>query len=367
MPRSTPKANEKNDKEKATTVYSQTFVGELKERGVLDQRFEKNGFILEKPSNYDKIRSAIEKDRPHDRPSNADYKEYTEAVFSASNETEQKELYDLLFGISKPIKSPHLKQQDQRWLKQEPIIGDVDPRDCKQAPQPDLVEGFDATEIPRWIRKHLKGYAVPRAQLAFPNFLVELKRDKSMYTAHVQNRHCGAVASQAFVEYFVRLRKDPDLAWNIAKVGSVEFNGDIFVGNLHWASSPDITGRNRKSRQYHMTRVMCRFTYGLTFEDFEIACKEARNFREYFLGDRDEFLEECVKLPVPQIEGSLPVHGEGEEGSDDHSTIRGAQEPSHQGEPNEGHARKERTSTKRTKNQAAVKGSARAPKKQRKK
>ena len=300
MPKSASRANDgEKEKDKAITVYSQTFLDELTERGILEQQLEKQGSGFQKPANYDEIRSAILKDRPHDKPSRANYKTYTESVMNISNESAQRKLYGSFFGTSEEIEAPHLEQSDERWLKHNPIVGKVDRKDCKQAPQPDLAEGLRALEIPRWIRKRLQGYAVPRSRLAFPNFLVELKRNKSMFTAHVQNRHCGAVAMQGFVEYYFQLHDDPKNAWNIARVGSIEFNGDIVVGNVHWASR---SKKNPESRRYHMTRVMCNFTYGLSYEDFVTARKQARNFREYFMTKRVMVRRECRNLPRPPNE-----------------------------------------------------------------
>jgi hypothetical protein len=87
---------------------------------------------------------------------------------------------------------------------------------------PELAEGLRGLRVPRWIRDLLRGYSAPGERLAFPNFRVELKRDQSMFPAHVQNRHCGASASQAFVEYFVQALENPESAWNIARVGPRE-------------------------------------------------------------------------------------------------------------------------------------------------
>jgi hypothetical protein len=38
-----------------------------------------------------------------------------------------------------------------------------------------------------------------------------------------------------------------------------------------------------------MTRALCHFMYELSYEDFKITRKKARNFKEYFLNKR-EFL-----------------------------------------------------------------------------
>jgi hypothetical protein len=95
-----------------------------------------------------------------------------------------------------------------------------------------------------------------------------------MFTGHVHNRRCGATASQAFVEYFVQLHDKPKSAWNVARVGSIEFTGSVIIGNVHWVSSSDESGHDPEVRKYHMTRVMCHFTYGLGFQNFKKAYKE---------------------------------------------------------------------------------------------
>jgi hypothetical protein len=304
--KSAGKGTDTNDERKEPTVYSQTFLDKLDDRGILDHRLrtDGDGSSFERPSNYDQIRSAIVQDRPQDKPDRVSYKKYTALALAVSNEAEQKRLYDAFFGTHDLITVPHIEQTNQKWKNHTPITGQADPAECKQAPWPDMAEGLKTSIVPYWIRKRLKGYVLPRAQLAFPNFLVELKRDKSMFTAHVQNRHCGAVASQGYVEYFVQIKGKPEDAWNIARVGSIEFNGDVVVGNIHWTSSSDETDQDQACRQYHMTRVMSRFTYGLDFEDFIIARKEARNFRDYFLKARERFLEDCQKLSPSETETS---------------------------------------------------------------
>lgn len=137
---------------------------------------------------------------------------------------------------------------------------------------------------------------MPCASRAFPNYLVELKRNCSVYSAHVQNRHCGAVALQGYVEYFVQPMRTSQAAWNIARLGTIEFNGDVVVGNVHWVSSSDSSEEDRTIRKYHMTRVLCRFTYGRRYKDFVIA-REVRSFRECFQAGREAFLKECKELP----------------------------------------------------------------------
>ena len=318
MAKSASKTTENVGKQKAPTVYSQKFLVELEDRGILDQQYKRQGCDLDMPSNYEDIRKAIVEERPKDEANETDYEEYMELVWEASNETATEKVYSLFFGDFLAAKQPHRTSYNERWLSHEPITGELNPVYCKQVPHPDLAEGLRETEVPRWIRERLCGYA-PRAKLAFPNFVVQLKRDQSMFVGHVQSRHCGAVASQAFLEYYIELHGNAGPALNTARVGSIEFNGDVIVGNVHWVSSSDKSGRDREARKYHIARVMCRFTCGLSFEDFKIARKEARNFREYFLNERVTFLNECKNLKRHRLENerSISTEVEAEENSED--------------------------------------------------
>ncbi|MCJ1248409.1 hypothetical protein MMC30_005626 [Trapelia coarctata] len=133
---------------------------------------------------------------------------------------------------------------------------------------------------------------------------MELKRNGSMYVAYTQNRHNGAVTARAYHEYYQQIRKDPDGSFNVARVGSLHFNGDIIEGNIHWVSKARGDGVSPKDRKYHMTRVMCNFTTGLGIDDFQRARQEARNFRDYFRGERQKLLDEMVLLAVPSISTS---------------------------------------------------------------
>jgi hypothetical protein len=317
MSRSASRASERAEKDKTSTVYNEAFIDELEERGVLDQQFEGDGFELEKPSNYVQIRDAITKDRPNDRPTEADFKKYTEAAWLVANEAGKGRPYAHFFGNTEDIGKPHIRREDKRWKEHKPVIGALKINHCKPIPKPDVAEGLRALNVPAWIRERLGGYAVPLARVAFPNYLVELKHDVSMFTAHVQNRHCGAVASQAFVEYFVQLHGKPEEAWNVARVGTIEFNGDVVIGNIHWVSSSDASGKDQTVRKYHMKRVMCRFTSGLSYEDFVVARKEARNFREYFEAGREAFLKECKELNERPAEGLMSASSEEEGDPDD--------------------------------------------------
>jgi hypothetical protein len=143
------------------------------------------------------------------------------------------------------------------------------------------------------LEKQLGNYAKPITGLAFPNFIVEHKSEGSMRIAHTQCRLDGAFAARAYYELH-GLYGSPEIALNTALVGTVEFNGEIFVGNVHWVSKPSNDG---KELSYHMRRVACFFTRGLCVEDFLEARRIARNFREYFADLRVEHLRKLQDLP----------------------------------------------------------------------
>ncbi len=76
-----------------------------------------------------------------------------------------------------------------------------------------------------------------------------------MKLAHTQCRLDGALAARGYYELY-GLCGDPSVVLNTAFVGTVEFNGESFVGNVHWISQPSNGG---KEFEYHMTRVLCFF------------------------------------------------------------------------------------------------------------
>ena len=78
----------------------------------------------------------------------------------------------------------------------------------------------------------------------------------------------------------------------VTQAGSVEFNGDRLSGNIHWASK-HLLGDNRRLRmpKHHMVRMFSRFIIGLDYDEFALAIKEARNFRQYFSNRRDHGIQ----------------------------------------------------------------------------
>ncbi len=69
-----------------------------------------------------------------------------------------------------------------------------------------------------------------------------------------------------------------------------------------------------------MARVMFRCVYGLDYEDFVQVCQEARNFRDYFRGTREDLLKECQTLKEAsdsQDEAATGANRDVEKGGED--------------------------------------------------
>ena len=297
--------SEKTTKTSNTTVYDEEFLVELEENGVFEQQFQRRAFKKQRgkrgvapriPKNFEEIRRAIEKDRlKSDDPTPQEYLDYAQKVYDGQSEDTVKDsLFREFFGITNTPPAGHT-HDNRRWLKRVPITTGFSPQAFTKKPQPDRAEGIKMINIDPDVRNKLGGLAVPVKTLGFPNFMVEFKRDKSMYIAHTQNRHCGSVASQAFHEYYTKIIGKPSLSWDVARVGTVEFNGDVVTGNVHWVSKPDDAKSHEDVREYHMTRAFNRFAFGLSYEDFKTARKEARNFRDYFCKERQELLKRFAK------------------------------------------------------------------------
>lgn len=189
------------------------------------------------------------------------------------------------FDVPSQLQEPHIRGSRQQWAEtSEPKI--------HQRPKPDYFEGLCSVLVPEWVQKHIGNFARPVAGIAFPNFLVEHKSEGSMKVAHTQCRLDGALAARGYYELY-GLYGDPSVVFNIALVGTVEFNGECFIGNVHWVSQASSDG---KKLEYHMRRVMCFFARGLKVEDFLIARRAARSFRAYFSELRAEHLKKLQAL-----------------------------------------------------------------------
>jgi hypothetical protein len=161
--------------------------------------------------------------------------------------------------------------------------------------------------LPNWISDALGSYVRPDISLtvAIPNLVAEFKGNGSMKIAHHQARLDGGFASQGFFKLYdyisqlgetYRHLKASERCLDKALVGSLEYNAEVIVGNVHWATKSTSTpGRV----DYHMRRVMCHFTRGLDFKDFIKIRTEARNFRRHFANVREKIFKELVGLPRP--------------------------------------------------------------------
>ena len=282
-------------------VYDPKFENDLLENGVFEQRCvpqesPQPEFGPRVPKNYDEILNAIQRSRPvSDDPTPQQYREYMELVFKPQSERRVEVTHlTRYFGLPDLMKEGH-EVEDKSWTKRVPVTRSTASKPFFQKPKADRTEGLALKCIPPRIRDELGGIAIVSDTIAFPNFMVEVKRDHSMFTAHRQNRHNGSVASQAYHQYYESILEKAEDSWDIARVGSIEFNGDIVVGNVHWVSKEDEDGIGNDNREYHMTRVMNNFTFGLNFDDFKKARREARNFRDYWFDRREELRVEFAK------------------------------------------------------------------------
>ena len=278
------------------TAYKPRFDIELKENGIYEQHVEegppRNGSGPKLPQNYETIRDAIRKDRSYDQPTREQYKKYMQLVFKPGTDEKQVDgdQASLFFGWPALLEEGHDKCTGL-WTDCIAIRRKSAAKLFTQKPTADRAEGIALGYIPPRIRDQLGGVAVPSPLIGFFNFIVEFKRDGSTYVAHRQNKHAGAVASQAYHEYYTKILKRPEKSWDTARVGSIQFNGDIVVGNVHWVSKGKDEEAEDEPREYHTARIMTHFTFGLDYEDFKTAWRESRNFRDYFFGEREGLLE----------------------------------------------------------------------------
>ena len=286
-----------------TTLYHSKMLDELDRRGILDQ-----GYPGERPKNYAEIQRAIEKPRSSPPPTEEEYISYSSQVLGSNNEAAITGPFRSFFGLDtgSRLRPGHATESDQRWKDHEHICGDDESIEVKIAPKPDYAEGLRLIGIPRWICTDLGGRAVPSTRLAFPNFLAELKRDGSMYVAHTELRHYGSVAAQAYHSYYAQILNEPESSWDVARVGSIIFNGLVLEGLVHWVSKSGGDGTKPGDKRYHMTRIIGHFASGPNFEDFELARRQARNFRDYFETIRQEHLQQVQQQPHRPASQVLP-------------------------------------------------------------
>jgi hypothetical protein len=286
------------------STYDKNLPEELTRRGIFDEVLPADP---SKPKNLLAIRNALLASPPSSDtipPSEeeiSDYSIYCQIITSVGileNDLAAR-AFQPFFNIPLQLPDPHVRGGKQQW-------GETSMPKIPQKPKPDYFEGLSSLAVPEWVEKHLGNYARPVAGIAFPNFLVEHKSEGSMKVAHTQCRLDGALAARGYYELH-GLYGDPGVVLNTALVGTVEFNGESFVGNVHWVSQPSGGG---KELEYHMRRVVCFFARGLKVEDFLTARRAARNFRAYFSELRAEHLRKLQGLkprPHPPNYASLKV------------------------------------------------------------
>ena len=272
-------------------------MNDLTEWGVIDQETIGLG-VLRVPNNIDEIWTAIQEVR-EDPPGIEEYHNYLNSVFEPMNEeATKKKLFDpylrLLSNLNTNVKPGHWNETDVEWTDRVPLKR-RDGEEYKPKPKPNHAEGIKDLFIERHVRKSHPSIMV-KYSMALPNCMVELKHHQSTFTAHAQSRYCGAIAAQAWHAYDEKMYGPPAReSLDVARVGSMEFNGDVMTGNVHWLSKKSHDSKPLKEPKYHMIRVLNHFVFGLSYEDFVLAHKEACNFRDYFFKRRDEVIVELKK------------------------------------------------------------------------
>ena len=249
------------------------------------------------PENIDEIRAALQKERK-DSPGIKAYHRHLQLAFAPMNEEATRtKIFDPYLGTSADldvdVKPGHWNEPGVEWTSRVQLK-DSEGEEYAPKPTPDYAEGIKRSLIDRRVCKSHPSILVSTS-MALPNFMVELKHHQSMFTAHTQNRYSGAIAARAWYEYDKKLYGPPSRkTLDVARVGTMEFNGDVMVGNVHWLSRHR-DGIELPEPEYHMTRVMNHFVFGLSYDDYKLAHKEASNFRDYFFERRDEVIEELQK------------------------------------------------------------------------
>jgi hypothetical protein len=302
------------DSDSEMTSYDPQMPWKLADYGVFDEMFD--GDELKKPRNLQAILKHITSMQNDGRNKSremekGEYKRWAEAILAPAFSEDTAGLWfhpymdiDIL-----PLPPPHLKETNTQWK----TMPDSQIRTWK--PKPDFVEGIIGQNLPRWVSNALGAYVIPDsdAAMALPNLVAEFKGKGYMKIAHQQARLDGGYATQGFFKLYKHLDKlngegkgklgdlykGLDFTGNFldqALVGSLEFNGEVIIGNVHWAAkSTDVD----REVDYHMRRVMCHLTRGIGFDDFIKNQAEARNFRQYFTNVREKIFKELLEIPQP--------------------------------------------------------------------
>lgn len=283
-----------NSDDEEMSTYDPKMPSALTRYRVFDEKWHDEILDLKEPDNMKDILDKITSPRVDtldEAQCRAEYRDWVETILAPSfSEDMAGGWFPAYLAI--PITRllpPHYKEANKSWCT--PSNSTI--RGWK--PKPDFVEGLIADEVPYWIRNTLKEFIEPDSEIALPNFMAEFKGKGAMKIAHQQVRLDGGVASQGLLKLYSHF-KTPEKCLGKALVGSVEYNGEVIIGNVHWAAKSNTV---RGGVDYHMRRVMCHFTRGLNFKDFVKNRAEARNFRQLFAEIRENILKELKAAKSP--------------------------------------------------------------------
>lgn len=294
------------------TAYDPLMPERLTEFGVFDETYSEDIEDLKTPKNIHDIVNSItslQNDSTNEAQLRQEYKAWLETILKpVFNEDDAGRYFNGYMDVPPyDPPAPHFLAIKQQWT------APIDSQIKTWKANPDFVEGIAGPQLPNWISTALGSYVRPDIAMAvaLPNFIAEFKGKGVMKIAHQQARLDGGYASQGFFKLYEHLRKlgegkrgEPyknlDFTQNFlgqALVGSIEYNGEVMICNVHWASRSKDADRKV---DYHMRRVMGHLTRGLGFDDFVKYRAEARNFRRYFSNVRENIFKELSDLPHPK-------------------------------------------------------------------
>ena len=289
------------------TAYDPLMPEKLTGFGVFDEMYSSDVQDLKTPNNMQDIVNAINA-RPNHNPNEVqlrqEYKAWLEAILKPIfNEDDAGRYFNGYMDLPQyDPPAPHFLAMKQQWTTP------ADSQIKTWKPNPDFVEGIAGPQLPEWISTALGPYVRPDVAMvvALPNLIAEFNCKGGMKIAHQQARLDGGYASQGLFKLYEYLRglgqpyEDLDFTQYFldhALVGSIEYNGEIIIGNVHWATISKEPGRKV---DYHMRRVMGHLSRGLGFKDFVTYRTQARNFRQYFSNEREKIFKELSGLPQPR-------------------------------------------------------------------
>ena len=289
------------------TAYDPLMPEKLTGFGVFDEMYSSDVQDLKTPNNMQDIVNAINA-RPNHNSNEVqlrqEYKAWLEAILKPIfNEDDAGRYFNGYMDLPQyDLPAPHFLAIKQQWTTP------ADSQIKTWKPNPDFVEGIAGPQLPEWISTALGPYVRPDVAMvvALPNLIAEFNCKGGMKIAHQQARLGGGYASQGLFKLYEYLRglgqpyEDLDFTQYFldhALVGSIEYNGEVMIGNVHWATKSKDPDRKA---DYHMRRVMGHLTRGLDFKDFVKYQTQARNFRRYFSNVREKIFMELSGLPQPR-------------------------------------------------------------------